>query len=125
MANCTDCEKYTFCPLVENGDVDVYAEAKEKNCENFERESNMADNDRFKIEKVKQPIECKGCEYDFETCEVTCEHNIRKGKTISEYEDMILQTINKELDKVLKNGEKINNIGLAKAVVDRLFGEGE
>lgn len=47
MANCTDCEKYTFCPLVENGDVDVYAEAKEKNCENFERESNMADNDRF------------------------------------------------------------------------------
>ena len=37
MANCTDCEKYTFCPLVENGDVDIYAEAKEKNCEQFDR----------------------------------------------------------------------------------------
>ena len=43
MANCTDCEKFTFCPLVENGDVDVYAEAKEKNCENFEAEESKDD----------------------------------------------------------------------------------
>lgn len=28
MANCTDCEKFTFCPLVENRDVDIYAEEK-------------------------------------------------------------------------------------------------
>lgn len=69
----------------------------------------MADNDRFLIIKEDENIKGIG----------------NKGKTRAKYEDIILQTINKELDKVLKNGEKINNIGLAKAVVDRLFGEGE
>ena len=85
----------------------------------------MADNDRFVIIKRIKPKECTGCESNFETCEITCPHNWGKGKTRAEYEDVILQTINEELDKVLKMEKKINNIGLAKAVVDRLFGEGE
>ena len=37
MANCKDCSKYQDCVFVENGDVEIYAENKEKNCENFER----------------------------------------------------------------------------------------
>lgn len=88
----------------------------------------MADNDRFKIVKVESScIKCcyfisNKCTNDLEICPF--ERKL-EGKNRVEYEDIILQTINKELDKVLKNGEKINNIGLAKAVVDRLFGEGE
>lgn len=101
----------------------------------------MADNDRFVIQKITTNKKCffreqdginqhtrTRCLIDPQSYEYVFDSDCKKcqeGKTISEYEDMILQTINKELDKVLKNGEKINNIGLAKAVVDRLFGEGE
>ena len=51
----------------------------------------MADNDRFVIGLVVKPKECNDCEYVFETCEVTCEHNIRKGKTRAEWECIILE----------------------------------
>jgi hypothetical protein len=37
MANCTDCAKYTYCPDVEDKEIDVFAEGKEMNCDNFER----------------------------------------------------------------------------------------
>lgn len=97
----------------------------------------MADNDRFVIGLVVKPKECNGCEYDWETCEVTCEHNIRKGKTRAEYEDMIAESIYKQIlneelkystcgipDFVAENF-KIKAKNYAKAVVDRLFGEGE
>lgn len=102
--------------------------------------SNMADNDRFKISKVKKPIECKGCEYDFETCEITCIHNYGQGKTRAEYEDMIAESIYKKTVEqnqsyVLRPDVKTQKDFLeaikkqckiyAKAVVDRLFGEGE
>ena len=69
--------------------------------------------------------------YEILKCGIDVNSKVRYSSVISskkfraEYEDIILQTINEELDKVLKNGEKITNIGLAKAVVDRLFGEGE
>ena len=55
----------------------------------------MADNDRFVISLVTKPKECAGCEYDWESCEITCPHNTDKGKTRAE------------------------------DLVDRLFGEGE
>ena len=63
----------------------------------------MADNDRFVIVLVVKPKECNDCESVFETCEITCPHNWGKGKTRAEYEDVILQTINEELDKVTKD----------------------
>lgn len=38
MANCTDCAKFNFCPLVEDKEVDVYEDNKEKECESFTEE---------------------------------------------------------------------------------------
>ena len=95
----------------------------------------MADNDRFKIEKVKQPIECKGCEYDFETCEITCIHNYGQGKTRAEYEQELAELIYKDVEQIVL--ETINETtkwkpseyfkkakSISKKTVDRLFGEG-
>ena len=75
----------------------------------------MADNDRFVVGLVVKPKECNGCEYTFETCEVTCEHNIRKGKTRAEFEQMFYELAIKAVTAET----------LAKDICDRLFGEGE
>lgn len=120
MANCFDCRKNINCDcdLVENGNVQVYEENKEKTCEQFDskilRESNMADNDRFVI--IKQMM--------FENVPNKMEITLHK-KTISEYEDMIAEIINKEIDVVLNGRGNVTIKTLAKAVVGRLFGEGE
>ena len=94
----------------------------------------MAENERFVIKKVAKPKECDGCEYVFETCEITCPHNYGQGKTREEYEHMIAETLIKY--KIKKSGRKLNEhtIGeiydirtvcneLAKAVCDALFGK--
>ena len=43
MANCTDCAIYTYCPDVEDKEIDVFAEGKERNSENFEAEESKDD----------------------------------------------------------------------------------
>ena len=83
----------------------------------------MAENERFVIKKVAKPKECDGCEYVFETCEITCPHNYGQGKTREEYEDIVLKSIDFELNKVLNGVSNITNIQVAKAVCDTLFGK--
>lgn len=83
----------------------------------------MAENERFEIKKVVKPKECDGCEFNWETCEITCIHNYGQGKNREEYEDIILKAIDFELNKVLNGVSNVTNIQVAKAVVDILFGE--
>ena len=71
----------------------------------------MADNDRFVIRKI-----FKG----FQTTD-----KLISEKDRSEYEAIVLETINYECSSVLNEIKSVNTRELAKAVVDKLFGEGE
>ena len=93
----------------------------------------MADNDRFVIKKVST-IDCYKCKHKIEDCEdIECPKE--EGKTRAEYEDMIAESIYNHTISIYENSynglnpnelEKIEEESkdLAKAVVDRLFGEG-
>lgn len=95
----------------------------------------MADNDRFVIQKVEKTkcAECKFkkyeiCERDeneFMLCPITnktVSETVKKhrGKTRAEWEKIIADKIYEAYVR-----GRANHIGVAKAVVDRLFGEGE
>lgn len=83
----------------------------------------MAENERFEIKKVVKPKECDGCEFNWETCEITCLHNCGQCKTREEYESIVLKAIDFELNKILNGVSNITNIQVAKAVCDTLFGK--
>lgn len=85
----------------------------------------MADNDRFVIRKAQIISDCRECPHENEDCEPDCVCPMEKGKTRAEYEDIVLETINYECSSVLNEIKSVNTKEIAKAVVDRLFGEGE
>lgn len=113
----------------------------------------MADNDRFIIQKITTNKKCffreqdgielhprTRCLIDPQSYEYVFDSDCKKceeGKTRAEYEDMIAENIYKQIlneklkystcgmpDFVAENF-KIKAKNYAKAVVDRLFGEGE
>jgi len=95
----------------------------------------MADNDIYVIRKAR-PLECDICPHEDGDCEdIECPKE--EGKTRAEYEDMIAESIYNQISKeefkhctfgipdfATKN-LKIKAKNYAKAVVVRLFGEGE
>lgn len=137
---CPKCGSSNITQVLNNS-LDVVAKCDDCGYENFVNEFQkkikleVKNEDRFIILQVKKPKECAGCEYDWESCEITCPHNTEKGKTLSEFttiiEEMMYSCLNVSLtiplsqakeDKTLKH---INSFKLmlkqAKAVADGLF----
>lgn len=140
MRTCPKCRSKRI-KQVPNNTLDVVAKCEDCGHEDFVNEfeeeikSEIKNEDRFIILQVKKPKECTGCEYDWESCEITCPHNTEKGQTLSEFETIIEEIIyscsqvsltmplsQAKNDKTLKH---INSFKLmlkqAKAVTDRLF----
>jgi hypothetical protein len=67
----------------------------------------MADNDKYIIIKENESLKLIG----------------GNTKTRAEYEDIVLETINYECSSVLNEIKSVNTKEIAKAVVDRLFGD--
>jgi len=79
----------------------------------------MADNDRFII-VVPKESEIIDDFYFVPIAKTSSDLKIK-----AEYEKIILEVIHKEIDVVLNGRGNVTIKTLAKAVVDRLFGEGE
>ena len=84
----------------------------------------MADNDRFVIIKESEFNRIA----DVYLKSIGCKYYLAKVKTRAEYEDMIAEIIFKKVynnyENPLKKRIKLSK-DVAKAVVDRLFGEGK
>ena len=81
----------------------------------------MADNDRFIVVKESELGKLFGG-YFFP---IKDEDAGNRLKLMSEYEAIVLETINYECSSVLNEIKSVNTKEIAKAVVDRLFGVGE